>query len=295
MDDTTFTNASGLHNHRQVTTAYDMYRLGLALQDRFPMLYRFFGKPSFRYGSRTISGHNPFLGTWRGVDGIKTGYTRASGYNLVTNLTRDGKHIVAVVVGAHTSAERNKRMGEVLGMATARASDGPRLLARLDDPVSVGRTLVASAPERSLRPAQRVGNKVAVALPLERRPPPDKPSFLADNEILFVADAKTLGIMKEDLAEPKSDLRISTKNGPTHLAFDVTPRARVASFAAQMQGSFPASNVTVAQASFAPAECLAGGSCFLRGVQRVENGHFKVRDPSTFAMISESMMADHLQ
>ena len=100
MTRTVYRNASGLPDDDQVTTARDQATLGRALQDQFPRYYRYFATTSFTFRGRTIRGHNHLLGSVDGVDGIKTGYIRASGFNLVTNLKRGNRHLVGVVLGA---------------------------------------------------------------------------------------------------------------------------------------------------------------------------------------------------
>ena len=104
---TTYRNASGLPNDEQVTTARDQALLGRALQDRFPIYFPFFATRSFTFQCRTVRGHNRLLGSVDGVDGIKTGYIRASGFNIVTSVNRDNRHIVAVVFGGRTARARD--------------------------------------------------------------------------------------------------------------------------------------------------------------------------------------------
>ena len=102
MSRTVYRNASGLPDHEQVTTARDQALLGRAIQDRFPRYYRYFATAS-SYRGVAIRNHNHLLGRVEGVDGIKTGYTRDSGFNLVTSVKRDSRHIVAVVLGGASS------------------------------------------------------------------------------------------------------------------------------------------------------------------------------------------------
>src|ERR1700681_3483932 len=83
MTRTVYRNASGLPDDEQVTTARDQATLGRAIQERFPRHYRYFSTTAFNYHGHSIRNHNKLLGTVEGVDGIKTGYTRASGFNLV--------------------------------------------------------------------------------------------------------------------------------------------------------------------------------------------------------------------
>jgi D-alanyl-D-alanine carboxypeptidase len=110
MSRTTYVNASGLPDDEQITTARDQALLGRTIQDRFPRLYRFFSTTSFVFRGRTIRGHNHLLGAVAGVDGIKTGYTRASGFNLMTSVHRDGRFIVGVVLGGRSAFERDAHM-----------------------------------------------------------------------------------------------------------------------------------------------------------------------------------------
>jgi D-alanyl-D-alanine carboxypeptidase len=110
MSRTTYVNASGLPDDDQVTTARDQALLGRAIQDRFPRYYRFFSTTSFVFHGVTIHGHNHLLGSVNGVDGIKTGYIRASGFNLITSVHRDGRYIVGVVLGGRSAFERDAHM-----------------------------------------------------------------------------------------------------------------------------------------------------------------------------------------
>jgi D-alanyl-D-alanine carboxypeptidase len=103
-----------LHAEEQITTARDQAILGRAIQHRFPGYYQYFATPSFRYKGAEMHNHNALLGQVKGVDGIKTGYTEASGYNLVTSVRRDEKHIVAVVLGGTSNAARDARMRQLI-------------------------------------------------------------------------------------------------------------------------------------------------------------------------------------
>lgn len=122
MTQTVFKNASGLPDMEQVTTARDMLTLAMRLQDDFPKHYRLFATRTFTYGGETHRNHNRLLVTFAGVDGIKTGYTRASGFNLVSSVRRGSKHIVGVVFGGRTAGERNAEMRRLLTRGLAKAS-----------------------------------------------------------------------------------------------------------------------------------------------------------------------------
>jgi D-alanyl-D-alanine carboxypeptidase len=114
MSRTVYKNASGLPNDAQVTTARDQAILGRAIQERFPTYYKYFQTHSFVFRGHTIGNHNRLLGRVEGVDGIKTGFTNASGFNLVTSLRRDKRHVVAVVLGGTSAGKRDARMRELL-------------------------------------------------------------------------------------------------------------------------------------------------------------------------------------
>jgi D-alanyl-D-alanine carboxypeptidase len=114
MSHTTYVNASGLPDDDQITTARDQALLGRAIQDRFPRYYKYFSIPSFVYHGEAIRTHDHLLGSVEGVDGIKTGFTRASGFNLVTSVHRDGRYIVAVVLGGRSSLQRDAHMRELI-------------------------------------------------------------------------------------------------------------------------------------------------------------------------------------
>lgn len=110
MARTVYRNASGLPDDEQVTTARDQARLGIHIQERFPRYYRYFSLVRFTYRGATMHNHNRLLGQVPGADGIKTGYTHASGFNLIASVRRNGRHIVAVVLGGASAAQRDAHM-----------------------------------------------------------------------------------------------------------------------------------------------------------------------------------------
>jgi D-alanyl-D-alanine carboxypeptidase len=123
MSRTLYRNASGLPNDEQITTARDLTILARATEERFPRYFKYFSTHEFAYDGEVIGNHNHLLGRVDGVDGIKTGYTRASGFNLMTSLHRDGRSLVAVVLGGRTAAARDAYMEELLRDHFAQASD----------------------------------------------------------------------------------------------------------------------------------------------------------------------------
>lgn len=114
MTRTVFRNASGLPDPMQVTTAWDMFRLGKALVKQFPQYYTYFSTSSFEFGGRTFRNHNHLLDRYYGADGIKTGFINSSGFNLVASARRDGQRLIGVVFGGRTARQRDDHMQEIL-------------------------------------------------------------------------------------------------------------------------------------------------------------------------------------
>jgi len=151
MTRTVFRNAHGLPNDAQKTTARDMARLGIALREHFPHHYHYFSTREFRFGKHRIGNHNRLLGAVKGVDGIKTGFTRAAGYNLVSSVQTDGRSIVAVVMGGSSARARDQQMANLISRYLPKASTGrdQQLIAR--GPVVIQPSAqVASAAAHSL-------------------------------------------------------------------------------------------------------------------------------------------------
>ena len=116
---TTFKNASGLPNTAQVTTAYDLALLADALLEQHGQYYHYFENQQFSWGRMVYKNHNDLIGTVDGVDGIKTGYTRASGFNLMTSAERDGHRVIAVMLGGATAKSRNDHVEALVEAAFA--------------------------------------------------------------------------------------------------------------------------------------------------------------------------------
>ncbi len=122
MSSTVYRNASGLPNDEQLTTARDLSIFGRSLEERFPRYFRYFSTRQFNYAGATIGNHNHLLGRVDGVDGIKTGYTRASGFNLLTSVHRDGRSLIAVVMGGRSAGWRDRVMENLIDDHIAEAS-----------------------------------------------------------------------------------------------------------------------------------------------------------------------------
>lgn len=164
MTKTVFRNASGLPSKSQVTTARDMAKLGLALQRDFPKEYGLFAMESFSFRGKRIRGHNNLMYRYQGMDGIKTGYTNASGFNLVSAINNNGRRVVGVVLGGKTARSRDAQMAALLDKAMPQASRN-RNTEQLVASANVSRTF--DVPPAAVPPA-------AVPLPMfaERRADP---------------------------------------------------------------------------------------------------------------------------
>jgi D-alanyl-D-alanine carboxypeptidase len=138
MKNTTFLNASGLPDVRQVTTARDMAALALALKKHFPENYGMFKAKAFSFNGRTYETHNRVLARLEGADGLKTGYTRMSGFNLVTSANRQGHRLIGVVLGGPSAKSRDDQMVTLMDqsfrkVASLKQDDAPVQLAKADD------------------------------------------------------------------------------------------------------------------------------------------------------------------
>lgn len=157
MSRTNFRNPHGLPDPQQVTTARDLATLGRAVQERFPRYYAYFETRSFNYRGVAIRNHNRLLGRIDGVDGIKTGYTNASGFNLLTSVKKDGRYVIAVVLGGTSGASRDNRMAALIGETLPKAYAGRQMVARMNGAPSGGMedapVIVAAAQPAAPLPA----------------------------------------------------------------------------------------------------------------------------------------------
>jgi D-alanyl-D-alanine carboxypeptidase len=161
MTRTVYRNASGLPDDDQVTTARDQSTLGRAIQDRFPRYYRYFSTTTFNYHGQSIRNHNHLLGNVEGVDGIKTGYTRASGFNLVTSMRRGNRHLVGVVMGGRSGSSRDAIMRNLLAENLEKAA-GKRTVAAITERNPADANADVAEAEAASRPTQTVQVQGAV-------------------------------------------------------------------------------------------------------------------------------------
>lgn len=134
MSHTFYRNASGLPDEMQITTASDLAILARHLAYDFPQYFHYFSTPSFTYAGATHYTHDNLIGRYDGADGIKTGYTNGSGFNLVSSVVRNGAHIIGVVMGGVTARRRDAQMMRMLDSTFASINQYPQLVARANVP-----------------------------------------------------------------------------------------------------------------------------------------------------------------
>jgi D-alanyl-D-alanine carboxypeptidase len=173
MNHTFYHNASGLPDDQQITTARDQSILARAMQDRFPQYYHYFSTPSFVFRGKVIRNHNHLLGRVPGLDGMKTGYIRASGFNIVTSVRRGGRHIIAVVFGGRSASARDAR---VVGLIDSNINVAS--IKRTAPPLTEGvETADADADVPEVKETKET--KVAVAAPAAVATPAPAPQAIA--------------------------------------------------------------------------------------------------------------------
>ncbi len=189
MRNTVFRNSNGLPNMEQLTTARDFSILSRAMLSDHSRYYPYFSRRNFVYGGRSLNNHNRLMSRYEGMDGIKTGYTVASGFNLAASAVRDGRRLVAVVLGGKSAASRDARMEAILDKAfdkPSRGSEAP-VVARAGDedaPRTTAKGKPSAKPETIAQLASTVSTPAAV------RPP----ARLSDEEADTKADGSKWGV-----------------------------------------------------------------------------------------------------
>lgn len=173
MSRTTFRNASGLPNSKQVTTAMDMATLAQRITQDFPQYYSYFAIKQFTWNGRTYRTHNRLIKTFAGADGLKTGYTRRSGFNLATTAVRNDQRLIGIVLGGRSSATRDRHMRDILNNGFAEIKKKPSLIAAL----------------HRKKPSPRLKPTLLAALQLEQAAPTIAENDLLRLEILSAAAA----------------------------------------------------------------------------------------------------------
>jgi len=215
MDRTIYINASGLPAEHQLTTARDQATLGRIIQHRFPVYYQYFATATFSYRGYEIRNHNMLLGQVAGVDGIKTGYTDASGYNLVSSVRRDGKHLVAVVLGGSSNSARDARMRKLIEEHIRKAAverTAPVVTEMTpDDPAQA--TVVTPALT-----AAKAGSEVAAGMSLASAPTSSAadpaPAAKQEKSAKHHRPARSTRVARPEGSAPSADPKIRTSISP---------------------------------------------------------------------------------
>ena len=241
MNNSHFVNASGLPDSRQLTSARDIAILSRAVMRDYPQYYRLFGTKEFVWHGRSIANHNGLLGKMPGVDGIKTGFTNASGYNLAASAVRDNKRLIAVVMGGNSVAARDTHVEDLLetGFMVMHKRDlgqTTTIAQNLSEPAPIGplerpSTEEGDGEQASLRIVVAENNRhtpqpVAAAAPAPQptivasTPVPNPPAKAAPQPKVQVAKAEQPKALRgrkdkdEDKADDKSDrLELASAKG----------------------------------------------------------------------------------
>ncbi|MCB1504029.1 MAG: SPOR domain-containing protein [Hyphomicrobiaceae bacterium] len=323
MSKTTFRNASGLPNSDQYTTARDMLTLALRLQDDFPEHYKAFATRSFSYNGSSYRNHNTLLYHYRGTEGIKTGYTRASGFNLVAAVRRGDKHLVAAVFGGPTAGQRNSRMRAILDRAFAKASSKrtrksapqliatPRLLKRPAPPSRLALAPTKPPPLPATAPEAASGTTPGAAAATSQTAEPS-----ATDTRISIARVRRIGLAqhfanrreaRRTTAKQPAAANPTTDEPPTSIAQLIANAARERSsgtpsaLGMQVNGAITPVPGTAAPAALTPAEppvaaaapdtstAPAPGSSLAPGATSELPG----REPSTLQEQLSRILAEH--
>lgn len=211
MKNTRFMNASGLPNSKQTSTARDMAILAEAMLDNHRDYYHWFSQKEFKWKGRTYKTHNGLLNKVDGVDGIKTGYTRASGFNLMTSAERNGQRIVTIMLGGRTSNSRNAHVTALVEAAFASLEEKALANGTADQPQAfarIGQPLDPDAAAEPMLNGQPLSAIIAQGdIDSEDTPTPlqaavsDAPTATAAIEIAAQTAAKEAGIAEETTVE----------------------------------------------------------------------------------------------
>lgn len=234
MTKSTFQNASGLPNPRQVTSAADMAMLGRRLAYDYPQYYHYFSTTSFQHGRRVYSTHDHLLAAFAGTDGIKTGYTRASGFNLVSSVVRDNKHLVGVVMGGISVPSRDREMMRILSDGFEEAAKNPTLVAEANVPWRGGRPPFTNPFRSAPTTATVVAGRATTTT---------QPAATAAAESVIPVDIVPVA---PDIATPSSD-------PPAQVALTLTPTQDIVQLPLLAQGDVAEPSIGDATVSIADA------------------------------------------
>ena len=229
MNATTFRNPHGLPDREQVTSARDMLTLAMRLYDTFPAYARLFATRTFQYAGRDHRNHNTMLDNFQGMEGIKTGYTTASGFNLVASVRRDGRHVIAAVFGGSSASDRNARMRVILNRGLLRASTEktrkPLIVASRNVPSPVAAKRPVPVRLASARQAETAVRDVS---PRETAPVLTEPVIAASRRSAAAPPRASVGSHEQEARVPAPDWR-STVRVAAPVAGDTSVASRLGS------------------------------------------------------------------
>ncbi len=237
MLSTNFRNSSGLPDKKQITTARDMAKLGEAIYQDHRNRYNYFALASFTWNKRTYMNHNELLKKVEGVDGIKTGFTNASGYNLMASAERNGRRVIAVMMGGTTGKSRDAHVADLLEAAFLEIGGGVADDSDLRTRIAFGARGNVSADDLALAQLRRLQE-------------PDAALVAAmDDDGAFSEDIGTTEEYDEALEVAEGD----SEAAPGHETVDLIGALIDASGASESAPSFPGSTPVHTPATSAPA------------------------------------------
>ena len=183
MNSTNFTNASGLHNRHQKSTARDMAKLAAAVRNDFPQYYKIFDTRSFIWNGRKYKNHNKLLDAYAGTDGIKTGYVNASGFNLMASVERKGIRLIGVIFGGKKGSTRDSHLIGLFNKTFPKAKQPKIIMAK----VPTLRPSIIKIKSPTLKPKSIQLTNI-INLPVK------KPILLSNYKILEMNNQKNWGI-----------------------------------------------------------------------------------------------------
>jgi len=206
MENTHFVNASGLPNSRQITTARDIAILSRAVMRDYPQYYRLFSQQQFTFRGQVMGNHNHLLGRMEGVDGLKTGFTNASGFNLAVSAVRDGRRLIGVVMGGSSGAARDNNAQDLL-------LTGFNVLDRRarGEKITIAQNMFEPEPTgQIMRPSieQGDGDQEGLRIQLASAPPPPRVGAVK----IVEPDATALRRAKAEKADKADDRKDSKKS-----------------------------------------------------------------------------------
>lgn len=230
MTRTRFTNASGLHNPSQKSSARDMAKLARYVITNYPDYYRFYSTKSFTYAGHTYQNHNHLMKTYRGMDGMKTGYTNPAGFNLVASAVRNNHRVIGVVFGGRSTQSRNDHMASLLDNAFAKIrSQPPQAVAPPQVMASLDTSPIPVPPQKPLATSAAIDAPLTSLVAQEPAPIPGRKPGLLVAAATLNKIAPAIGKAKEQvpplLLAPEPEI---IGEGDAEIAADTIDLASVA-------------------------------------------------------------------